>query len=1082
MLGETVTPISLQPHTYHPTPHPPLSNHTTQMLGETVGDIPDDVADAAASKAVSMLYPYIGQRASVLDIGSGWCGPLRQLEAELNCSVTGITISGEQRAFCAANGHSVELADAEQLIPALNGHFDVALMLESISHIKDRRALLDSLAGKADKLVIRANTYDGSKDSSTVFGNSMALPSTAELRADIEASGWTIVHAQNIRPLTHPTLSVYQQRLAKMNPANLGNGQLGVLWDLVKHNTGNHTDQFSRSAWQLSHGLVDFVAVPIQAAPTGARQAPATACAQTIAPVLDELDEFLRSTSSADALAQHGDVTFDGLFGCVTRVILAFGSELACPDPVALRRQLVLPSVKITGISSGEPVINRNRYAVFLDAETLGPALQRHVLGECAPTIGVPASVQSQLGEMPLASVAALGIEWPAPHSSDPATGRLYFQSGDDVEPIASWEWQIAATEAVAKPTVVDRSYEPLPLTECNWQDFSADILDASALSSAGDLTGCYEVSRGAAAAAKQVSKYDLKFSGAVVRDVLSALRFSNSHIQTAIAGSLRNAAVPLVGTARDGITLYLAPTVPIITVAPASNTAGCVATPDQLVGMPNFASPVIQDIQAWNLDPSGFQRIFDQGAYGRRVHLDRVETEIVTFETLMSSLAIGFDEYAAISPIVSVKFKRAGATVAGPSDFNEFTKAFSGGQVDLNGLSAIVQNVDELPGMTAVKALKMSLQASLKVPVNVNLYLSAPGSSALPAHTDRYDVFVVQLHGTKLWELCVPSATKLAEGLSAGDSAELREIMSKNPAGCSRFDTIGDDSSMECQHPHLDVGDMLYVPKGVVHRANATSVSAHITIGVIRKDLTWESLFYDAIAKVSDAKAQVILESQLAKLVNTVPAGVAWHRAVPMWLVEHSLTQRSVETEVLDDHFIELANQLKMAQQTPPLSWAATDSLLRTDGVTSALATTAQRARTEIELRRQAAEMTTDIANMTLGRSRRQTDWGGGCWRGRRDGTFQCHTNDRSTRNKQMRSPINEGCDCDSYCKGLDIAIQMCSYSPPNIAQRLRSTPLLAHSPSLPAVALAPTQTAGAAIATPVATSARAAFPALSV
>ena len=997
------------------------------MLGETVGDVPDDVADTAASKAVSMLYPFIGRRTSVLDIGSGWCGPLRQLETELNCSVTGITISGEQQAFCEAAGHSVKLADAEQLVPTMSGHYDVALMLESISHIKDRRALLAGLTDKADKLVIRANTYDGSKDADVVFGDSMALPSTAELRADIEASGWTIVHAQNIRPLTHPTLSVYQQRLAKMEPSSLGDGQLSVLWDLVQHHTGNHTGGgFSRSAWQLSHGLVDLVAVPTPTGPTGTpRSGPATDCALALTPVLAEFDEFLRSTSGADALARHGDVAFNSLMACVARTIPTYATDSACPDPAALRRQLVLPSIKIADISTGQPIINRNRYTVFLDTDTLGPTLQRRVLAECAPVIGVPASVQSQLGSMPQESVAALGVEWPAPYSSAPATGRLYFQSSDDMEPIASWEWDIAETVAMASPSIVSRTYERLPVTECHWQNFSAGVLDSSALSRAGDLTGCWEVRRGAANG-KQISKYDLKLSGATLRDVLPALRFSGSHIQTSIAGSLRNSAVPLVSAARDGITLYLAFPVPV--VALASGTAGCVATPGQLVAGPDFASPVLQ---VQNFDHSGFQRIFDQSAYGREVVMDRVETELVTFETVMSSLAIGFDQSAVVPPTVSVKFKRAGATVAGPGDLSEFTEAFSTGRVDLDGLSAVVQNVDELPGMAAVKALKMSLQASIKAPVNVNLYLSAPGSSALPAHTDRYDVFVIQLHGTKAWEVCVPSATKAAMGLSAGDAAELREIMSKNPTGCSRFDAISDDASMVCEHPHLAAGDMLYMPKGVAHRANATSVSVHLTIGVIRKDLTWKDLFEDAIAKVPGVKAQDLLETHLAKIVNAVPAGVAWRRAVPMWLVEHALTQRTVNTELLYDYFIELANQLKqsMAQQTPSLGWAATDhpqlvidaidTLLRTDSITSALATSAQRARTELELRRQAAEMTIGLSNGTLGRSRRQSDWGSGCWRGRTDGTFECHTNDRQIRNKDMRNPIDEGCDCDSYYGG---------------------------------------------------------------
>ena len=48
-------------------------------------------------------------------------------------------------------------------------------------------------------------------------------------------------------------------------------------------------------------------------------------------------------------------------------------------------------------------------------------------------------------------------------------------------------------------------------------------------------------------------------------------------------------------------------------------------------------------------------------------------------------------------------------------------------------------------------------LRHALGAKISVNLYLSAAGDRVLPAHTDKYDVFVLQLWGRKAWKTCVP-------------------------------------------------------------------------------------------------------------------------------------------------------------------------------------------------------------------------------------------------------------------------------------------------------------------------------------
>lgn len=78
--------------------------------------------------------------------------------------------------------------------------------------------------------------------------------------------------------------------------------------------------------------------------------------------------------------------------------------------------------------------------------------------------------------------------------------------------------------------------------------------------------------------------------------------------------------------------------------------------------------------------------------------------------------------------------------------------------------------------------------------PVQVNAYLTPPHGEGLSEHADLHDVFAVQLLGEKRWSV-----------------ADLGPVV-------------------------LRPGDVLYVPAGTRHRANAAeSPSLHVTIGILR-------------------------------------------------------------------------------------------------------------------------------------------------------------------------------------------------------------------------------------------------------
>lgn len=103
----------------------------------------------------------------------------------------------------------------------------------------------------------------------------------------------------------------------------------------------------------------------------------------------------------------------------------------------------------------------------------------------------------------------------------------------------------------------------------------------------------------------------------------------------------------------------------------------------------------------------------------------------------------------------------------------------------------------------TPVSELVAELELELGHPCQANAYLTPPGAQGFAVHSDSHDVFVLQTHGTKLWEIH-----------GEGGPGELL----------------------------LEPGVVAYLPTGTPHAARAQEdVSLHLTIGV--NQLTWRQL-----------------------------------------------------------------------------------------------------------------------------------------------------------------------------------------------------------------------------------------------
>ncbi|HEV2920761.1 MAG TPA: cupin domain-containing protein [Actinomycetota bacterium] len=156
---------------------------------------------------------------------------------------------------------------------------------------------------------------------------------------------------------------------------------------------------------------------------------------------------------------------------------------------------------------------------------------------------------------------------------------------------------------------------------------------------------------------------------------------------------------------------------------------------------------------------------------------------------------------------------------------------------------------------------LARDLESALTHPVQVNAYVTPPASRGLGVHRDTHEVFVLQVHGRKLWQVwdaAVPfplgHQTKLPPGAEAPTEAPLVEA-------------------------ELAPGDCLYVPRGFRHAARtAETASLHLTVGMLTYnwndllrevlDLATEESWFREGLPVGFADDPAALEASLAERV----------------------------------------------------------------------------------------------------------------------------------------------------------------------------------------------------------------------
>ena len=146
-----------------------------------------------------------------------------------------------------------------------------------------------------------------------------------------------------------------------------------------------------------------------------------------------------------------------------------------------------------------------------------------------------------------------------------------------------------------------------------------------------------------------------------------------------------------------------------------------------------------------------------------------------------------------------------------------------------------------------ALTELCRGLESAFSHPFQANIYLTPPGNQGAKVHYDTHDVFVLQVAGSKRWK-------------TYGAPIEL-------PLRNQHFDpAIQRNGEPELQF-ELSAGDAVYIPRGHLHEATATSsVSLHITVGILA--YTWTDFLLESVADacLSDAAFRKALPPGFAR------------------------------------------------------------------------------------------------------------------------------------------------------------------------------------------------------------------------
>lgn len=130
-----------------------------------------------------------------------------------------------------------------------------------------------------------------------------------------------------------------------------------------------------------------------------------------------------------------------------------------------------------------------------------------------------------------------------------------------------------------------------------------------------------------------------------------------------------------------------------------------------------------------------------------------------------------------------------------------------------------------------ALAAFCRALEREFSARFQTNIYMTPGNAQGFKPHYDTHDVFVLQIAGSKNWQIF--------------------ETPVELPLKGQHFDSTVHPLGEVTQSFTLNPGDMLYIPRGLVHDATSNDeISLHITTGVMAN--SWTDLMLDALSAVA--------------------------------------------------------------------------------------------------------------------------------------------------------------------------------------------------------------------------------------
>jgi hypothetical protein len=249
--------------------------------------------------------------------------------------------------------------------------------------------------------------------------------------------------------------------------------------------------------------------------------------------------------------------------------------------------------------------------------------------------------------------------------------------------------------------------------------------------------------------------------------------------------------------------------------------------------------------------------------------------------------------------------------SIAGVVDRNKVWSLYA------DGATVVFEHLNRKhPGLLKLSA---RCEEEFKIPFRANAYLTPPQSKGFDLHYDTHDVLILQVAGSKTWQihdnpLPLPHEEQTFRPVFAQRSRLLSEIV-------------------------MEPGDVLYLPRGYIHGASANErISFHVTIGIrsvslremcetaLRRLLLSDRRFrevclFDRIHETSTAARQALL-------------GAIDHIDILPVLRDAELSFLRKRSRPFDGRFIELLSDSEVVHDTRMrLSRGAIISTVENDG-----------------------------------------------------------------------------------------------------------------------------------------------------